>query len=280
MSVLDFILNLAALLLWINWRMLGVEGRARATGGTLLGTLKRINPAPAQRWSHLLGLVVLLGLRSLLYGQLGGALNWVPQLPFVVVSIPFRSDLPWRMPLYSLGSFGLTLAVFYLWLLLLSLLNRCLPDTDPVQRLVRLHLGWLENWPQWIKPLLPLPLMAPLWFLLAKLLVHWQILPPAVSSGQTWQQGLVLGLASLLAWKYLILGILALRLVTSHVYLGHAPIWNYIDATARQILRPIGWLPLRLGRMDLAPLFGLGLAWLAFTFAARGLTMLYQKLPL
>ncbi len=58
-------------------------------------------------------------------------------------------------------------------------------------------------------------------------------------------QAAVIGLGSYLAWKYLILGILMFHLVNTHVYLGNLPVWNCVDATARNLLAPLRWLPLR-----------------------------------
>jgi uncharacterized protein YggT (Ycf19 family) len=38
--------------------------------------------------------------------------------------------------------------------------------------------------------------------------------------------------------------------------LGRNPLWDFIGATARNLLVPLRWLPLRIGRLDFAPLGG------------------------
>ena len=53
-------------------------------------------------------------------------------------------------------SFGLTLRIFYAWLLLLSLLA----GPEPIHGLVKIPLGRVDNWPRWAKLLLPLVVTA------------------------------------------------------------------------------------------------------------------------
>ena len=64
MSLLHFILDLAALLLWINWRAKPYDALATATPATLVGTLRRAEARPAKRWHFLLALLGLLLLRA------------------------------------------------------------------------------------------------------------------------------------------------------------------------------------------------------------------------
>ena len=45
MTLIDFILNLAALLLWFNWRAARIDPLATATPSTLAGTLRRSHTA-------------------------------------------------------------------------------------------------------------------------------------------------------------------------------------------------------------------------------------------
>ena len=53
-------------------------------------------------------------------------------------------------------------------------------------------------------------------------------------------------------WKYFIVGILLLHLLNSYVYFGNHPFWNFVNATARNLLYPLRWLPLRVGKVDFA----------------------------
>ena len=88
---------------------------------------------------------------------------------------------------------------------------------------------------------------------------------------------MVVGLGSYLSWKYLIGGLLALHLVSSYVYLGNQPFWHFVAPTGRNLLRPLRRVPLRLGKVDFAPLVGIALVFLAAEFAERGLSQLYKQ---
>jgi uncharacterized protein YggT (Ycf19 family) len=241
MSLIDFILNVAGLLLWLNWRAVRPS--------------QRVAP-PSARWWFLAGLAALLVGRAVFYWQAGTRLNWVPDIPLGPTALLFRSDLPARMLLYSLFSFGATLGFFYLCLLFLSVVNASVPEANPVQRLVRLHLGWLERWPNALKVLLPLLLVTALWGALHPLLFKIGLVPAAPPRSLL-AQGAVIGLAAYLALQYLILGFLILYVLNSYVYLGDSLFLDFVNNTSRGMLRPLRWLPLRIGRVDLAPLAGM-----------------------
>ncbi len=180
------------------------------------------------------------------------------------------------MLLFSVLSFGAAQGIFYLWLLLLSCLNAQVPDADPVQRLARVWLGRLERWPGAIKLLLPLAVAVLAWSLLHPLLARLNIVP-ANAPGRLLAQGAVIGLSAYLTLKYLIIALLILYLLNSYVYLGEFALWNFVDATTRRLLRPLQWLPLRVGKIDFAPLLSIVLVLLATEYAQRGLALLYQK---
>jgi len=279
MTLLNFILNLAGLLLWVNWRAMGFKDQV-AYRSTLVHTLRSAAPRRPGRWRYLAGLALLLVIRGWLYRQIGSGLNWVPHLDLHVVAVPFRSDLPWRMTLFSFLSFFLTLAVFYLWLLLLSVANRREPDTQPVHRLVRLNLGFLERLPSLLTLILVPIAAAGIWLALHPLLVSLRMLPGGVSLSLIAEQGFVFGLAGLLVWKFLIIGLLLFHLLNSYVYLGRSPILDFAGLTARNLLKPLAWLPLRVGKMDFAPTLGILFVWVAGEFAGRGLAELFRRLPL
>jgi uncharacterized protein YggT (Ycf19 family) len=184
------------------------------------------------------------------------------------------------MLLFSGLSFGVTLAVCYLWLLLLSIVNSRSTESDPLQKLVRLHLGRVDRWPWPVKSLLPLLISVLLWYLLSLFLARLNIILPASSRTHRLEQALVVGLGSYLSWKYLIGGLLALHLVGSYVYLGGQPLWSFVALTGRNLLAPLRWVPLRIGKVDFAPLIAIALVFFAAELARRGLTALYERLPL
>jgi hypothetical protein len=49
MALIDFILNVAALLLWLSWRAIRLDPFIRATPATLAGTLRRAEPPHSPR---------------------------------------------------------------------------------------------------------------------------------------------------------------------------------------------------------------------------------------
>src|SRR6266567_2470389 len=147
MSLIDFILNLACVLLWLNARSIRFDPLAKTSAASLAGTLRRAEPNRLRGWHFLAMLAAVLFCRAVLYAQIGPAVDWTPNLRLGAIAIPFRSDIFGRMLLFSVLSFAVTLAVFYLWCLLLSLVNGRTVDTDSLQRLVEIHLGRLGRWP-------------------------------------------------------------------------------------------------------------------------------------
>lgn len=278
MGLIDFILNLAGLLLWLNWRSVRFDPLGKRTPATLIGTLRRAEPRRLRRWHLLAALGGLLLLRAGIYWQIGSAAHWTGTLNLSVITLSFRSDYFVRMLLFSIFSFGLTLGVFYLWLLLLSILAG--PEPLPFHRLVRMPLGGIDRWARGVKFLLPLIVTATFWWLASWLLAELQIIPKPVSTAQRFEESLVIGLSSYLTWKYLAGALLVLHLLNSYIYFGKHPFWGYVNAGAQTLLSPLRALPLRVGKADFAPVVGIALVFLATELAGRGLVFLYERLPL
>ena len=275
MGIIDFILNLAGLLLWLNWCSVPFDPLAQPSAKTLLGTLRRAGPGGWGRWRFLAALAALLLIRALFYWQVGSALDWTPDLNLAAIVLPFRSEFLGRMFLFSLCSFGLTLAIFYLWLLFLALINRRVSDTDPFQKLVRAHVGRVERWHWLAQSLLPLVMAGAVWLAAHPLLVRLGIIPAGHSTPQLIRQAALIGMAAYLPLKYLVAAFLFTHLLTSYVYLGNHPVWNFVNVTARNLLAPLRWAPLRLGKVDFAALAGIALVFLAAEFALHWLPKLY-----
>jgi uncharacterized protein YggT (Ycf19 family) len=273
MDLIHHILNLAGLLLWLNWRTAGFA--AQRTSSPLLTTLKRTD-ARRQRWWQLLALVGLLGARALFYWQIGSAVEWIPGLDLRVITLRFRSDFFDRMFLFSILSFGWLLAIFYAALLLLSALNGRGAETNPWQVLLRLHLGSLNPLPGWLKVFLPVAFTAVAWFATAPLLSRMNLIPPAGHDLKLVQQALLLALGFVLVWEYALIVLLGLHLLNSYVYLGNRPFWGFVHHLGRQTLLPLRGLPLRLHKLDLAPLLALVIVAAAGHGASLGLTQLYR----
>jgi uncharacterized protein YggT (Ycf19 family) len=276
MSWFAFLLNIAGLLLWLNWR--AIPWRAAAAGSPSVAfTVKRAGP-PQPRWAYLAAIVALVLLRAVFYWEAGPPLRWVPQIPLGPMMLSFRSDFFSRMLLFSCLSFGASLGIFYACLLLLSWINAPVSDADPTQRLVRLHLGGVDRWPGVAKLLLPLLVMVILWCGLHPLLAALSMVPSPNSPMQLVEEGAVAGLAAYLALKFFVIGVLAVYLVNSYVFLGDFVLWTFVNNTARRLLRPLKPLPLRIGRVDLAPALAIALILAAAEFGRRELGLLYLKI--
>src|SRR5471032_1362734 len=93
MTFIDFILNLAGLLLWANWRSTLFDPFEKRTPATLVGALRRAAPTRFRHWHLLAAIGALLVLRALFYWQIGAAAGWVGRLDLGVTTIFFRSNL-------------------------------------------------------------------------------------------------------------------------------------------------------------------------------------------
>ncbi len=253
MTLIDFILNLTGVLLWLNFRAVKFDPLVRTSASSLAGTLRRAEAPRYQRYHYLAALLGLLFFRGWFYSQIGPAVDWVPSLRLGAISLAFRSDYKERVLLYTIFSFLLALAVFYLWLLCLSLVNGRASETDPLQRLVRLHLGPVDAFPWVVRLLLPVLAAIPIWLLLQWLFSGTGMIPAGAPMLNRVEQGAIIGLGSYLAWKYLLGGLLALYLLNSYVYLGRHHFWTFVTLTGRNLLAPLRKFPLQVGKADFSP---------------------------
>jgi uncharacterized protein YggT (Ycf19 family) len=263
MPLIDLILNLAGLLLWLSWQAIGISAATRPTPLSLVYTLKRAEPIPPRRRTPLILLLVLLAGRSLVYWQLGPGTQWHPLLNLGVVTLHFHSGSLSLMFLYSFLSFGQILGTYYLALLLIAVANTRLLESDPIHHIVRMQLGFLARLPILLALLTPFVAGTLLWLAVGWPLGKLGLYTPAPTSNLLWQQALFFGLGTYLVWQYLLVVFLIVHLFNSYVYLGNSPIWTFLALTGRHSLRPLRWLPLTAGRLDLTPLVAIGLAFLA-----------------
>jgi hypothetical protein len=275
MNLIDWILNLAGLFLWIDWRSGSISKRPRS----ILSLASAVRPAESRiraEFGSLAVLVFLLAVRPCFYYSIGSKLDWTPQLELFAISLPWRSDLLSRMYLYSTITFLLTLGFFYSAMLLLSVINRKMPDTEVMQRFVRLQLGWIERIPWPIKVALPSLVAGLVWAAGLPLLAAIDLLPAVPESGTIWGEVLAFALAALLTWKWLLIAIFLLHLLNMYVYLGTHPVWPYISATAQKLLKPISFLSF--AKVDPAPLFGIAAVLAVSELAIKpAVVQLFQK---
>lgn len=280
MRLIDFILNLAGLLLWLNWRAAKADPISKSRPATLIGTLRRAEPGGMKGWHLAVALGALLLLRALFYWQVGSTVNWTARLYLGATVLPFSSSLSGplvsflRMVGFSVFSFALLLGIFYSLMLLLSILN----GPMPTHQLVKVQLGKIDGWPRWIKFLLPFAAVLLAWVPASLLLAWLQVTLQSDSVPRRIEEAVVIGLRSYLVWKFLIAAILILHLLNSYIYFGRHPLWNYVNVLAKRLLRPLESIPLRAGKVDFAPVVGIALVFLLAELAERALNYLYGHL--
>lgn len=256
MTLLDFILNIAALLIWLSWcarrhDLLTVSGPA-----TLVGTLRPAEPSSARGWQFLLSLGLLLILRAVFYFEISSAVGWTPKLNCGLVVLAFPADKLGSCLIYSVLSFGRVLIVYCFWVAVLLLLNSGSSEAEPVLKLLRLQLGVFRRWPAPLLMALPSIVVLAGWVAIHTLLVRISVISEAPWP-RVFEQGLLLCLALLLTLKYILPALLLVDLAASYVYLGQSPAWDFTRSTARRLLVPLRWVPLRWGKIDLAPIIAI-----------------------
>ena len=253
MSSIDLLLNIASVLLWLNWRSFAFDPLLKSSPATLVGTLKRAEPYRLKRWQVLASLGLLLFLRAVLYWQLGTAADWTPKIDLALVVLPFRINFFESALLYSLVSFARALAVLYFWFLALAFVNRDMAESEPLHKLVRLQLGRVARLPRLAQFFLPVVLVTLAWISIHPFLVHAGVITSAQSWTHLFGQGLLVSAALYLSLKYLFPMCLLIHLIISYVYVGRSPVWDYVSATSQKLLSPLRGLPLRFARIDFGP---------------------------
>jgi hypothetical protein len=274
MNWVDLILNIAGLLLWLNWRAGKADPLGKRTPATLIGTLRSAAPQKMRRWDVPLVLAALIFLRAVFYWLIGPALRWSGTLNLGIISLSFRSDKFGRILLFSTLSFALALGIFYSCILLFSLLK----GPKPVHDFVRMQLGRIDGWPRTVKCFLPLIITSVCWWLVSWLLAWLQIIPQP-SPVRRIEESLIIATQGYLLWQFPIAAVLVLYLLNSYIYFGRHPIWSYVDGTAQTLLKPLKVIPfLRIGKVDFKPVVGIALVFLIAQFAEWGVVVLYKRL--
>jgi uncharacterized protein YggT (Ycf19 family) len=279
MGLVDFILNVAALLLWLNWREMRHAQKERPDRISLAGLLKYTGKASHRHWWLLLMIPMVLLVRGMIFQKVGPSLHWTPRLSLDLVTLPFYSNFVGRMLSYSVLHFLLLLGKFYILLILLSIVNQGALETDVIQRWVRIQLGRVDRWPFWAQILLVLLVTIGAWFMIAPLLRHLNITPLEHSHPRTTVEGFLLGLSALLTWRYLIIGILVLYFANTYIYFGRSPLWQFVQVTGQNLIKPLRPLPIQLGKMDFRPLLMIALVG-GLAYGCRlALEQIYFHLP-
>lgn len=254
MGAIDFILNLVGLLWWLSWRSMRFDPLVRSLPVTLVGTLKRAESRRLKAWQLVGALVAIVSLRAVFYWAIGATVDWTPKLNLEFVVLPFRNDNLQSLAAFSVLSLLRAFVVLYFWLATLTIINHSTMATDPIQKLVRLHLGRVARWPGPVQLLLPYLAAVLLWTGFEPLLVNLGVMGPVHSLSHLFEQAALVGLGLVLSLKYVLPVFLCLHLVASYIYLGTSPVWDFIATTSANLTAPLRPLPLRFARLDFSPL--------------------------
>ena len=266
MSLIDLILNVAGLLVWLNWRSGGTDPFATGLPSTLSGTVRRAQPVKVKRWHHLSALAALLLIRALFYWQVGPAVNWTPKLDLFFVALTFHGAFFLPALIFSLLSFLRAFLIMYFWLLTLAAINRRASGSDPFQKMISLQLGRLALWPWLAQITLPVFVGAMLWITLHPLLVYFSVAEQTQSNWHLILQSLLAGAGIIFSLKFLLPAFLLVHLIASYVYLGKSPVLEFVELTARNLLAPLNRLSLSVGKVDCAPILAIVLVLLLLDF--------------
>jgi uncharacterized protein YggT (Ycf19 family) len=279
MSIVHAALNIVGILLWIVG-MSVPHASTNLTPGISRVSLVRPAGGPAgRRWNWLLAIAALIFGRAFLYNAISGYAGWSPSLRLHLIAPTFRGDHFFRMLTFSTLSFFNALFTFLSALLLLSVLSRKLSGNDFWPRWIRLTLGPLERLPVPAKLAFPFVAMMLAWLGMQWLLPKFGTIPAAISTTVTLQRGSLIAAAGYLDWQFVIVGLLALFVINSYVYLGTGSLWNFVAHTGGVLLRPLQFLPLRLGRIDLAPVIAVAIVIAVARAVPRFLAELHSNLP-
>lgn len=279
MAFIDLLLNLIGLVLLLAWRTAGRPAQVRGAG-TLLSNLKPAESRATKRWGYLVALGGLLLARPLLYSAIATGLNWTPMIGLGSTALAFRADDPGRLVLHSLLGFGWVWVNAVAWATVLIALTCLEREPEGWSKVLREMLGWLGRGPVWLQ--LPFPWLAAgvAWALLTFPLVSLGILPRIPPGPELAMQSAVVGASVWLSLKWLLVGILLLRLINTYIYFGNHPLWDFIHRIGGLLIRPLGWLPVRLGKLDFTPLVAAAIVWALWWAMGAGLTRQFARLNL
>jgi len=276
MLLVDFLLNVAALVMWVSWR--GLRGAdAAGTAGTILGNLRAAGVERPRRWPYLAWLAALLFLRAILYRQMGPSISWHPAWSHGAATLVFRSDAFLRMLSFSVLGFVSTLLFWYTGLAGILALNRPPSDRDGITRALRRQGTWLARWPGWLLLVLVAIAAGLAWLAIGSIAAKSGLLPPLRGDRHLLQQCLVVSAGQWCVLRWWLAAILLLHFVHLYVHLGNQVLWEFVQNTGLKLSRPFAFL--RIGHLDASPLIALAFYWTLLTWIGHGLPALRRLLP-
>ena len=219
MQIIDFILNLAAWILWVNgWMQFHNPTdiqRPLTLVGTLVGPSRRIGVA----WIYLGGFLLILLLKTLLLHYLGAPVETSMAINFMLLIVYFKTGTLVIMFWMALASYLKFAMIAYIWVWFLSRVSRKDLAENIVQGLGA-SLGFLQH-RHWVIQILSLILFGMLGWMFLGMVFAWLGVLPAISdvSHLIWQ-ALCISACAWLSLYYLIIVVMILYLIHSYVHLG------------------------------------------------------------
>ena len=256
MDWLHGILNLIGLLFWVSWRA-GTMPRPRLAN-SVAGPAPRQGPVFRHSWMYLLALVLLLLLRAVFYNQFGPGLDWIPSLNLLNEVPFFRSDWFPRALAYSIISFARWLVGLYFCLALLSTLQPDGKESPQWRDFLSSQFSFLGSLTPWLHWGLAASLSLGVHYGESLWMMHLNL---RLETDDETLRLLALLALDLRAAVYLLMGLIGLYLLNSYVYFGERDFWKTVHSSGKRLLSPLKALPLVIGKIDLAPIIALGLAY-------------------
>ena len=286
MGLLHWILNLAALLLWIYWRTQAVRTHPATRRGNAAWTSRlgwRFG-----RWSFvLLLLVALLMVRAGFYHLAIPRTGWDARLSFFQFHSANAFSLSLVFPWMKLETqLAFSVASFVGWLVpcgyclvLLAAIKPNSADARNWNQFLASQLGWLHRLPAVILAVVMLALAGAAYYGLTFWFRRLEILPPQTTAEEATRLACGMALHNLRYVAWFAIAVLGLHVLANYIYFGGFAFWKNAEAAGSNLLRALRWLPLRWDRIDFTPLVGILLAYgLVLLLDPERLNRIYQFL--
>ena len=287
MGLFPFILNFAALLLWINARNGWAMSRRAVFPSFGSNNQNQFGWGKTGGGLFLLALILLC--QPLLYRQFGPELDWSPKIEwgigidsavpagekFTAVSVVFRSDWLKMDLLYSIVHFCKWLITYYAALFFFSIFTPRSTLQSSHSQFLRNQLGTFYS-RNYKTQFMALTLGVVIFHTSFSLLFsHFGLMPEITSVRFILTNVVTPTLLMYRSWALIAMGLIAFNLLSNYVYLGSNPIWTAIEETVRFLLAPLrrrNWI---WRRIDFAPIAGIGiLGLLLHLSSAQGLNLI------
>jgi uncharacterized protein YggT (Ycf19 family) len=278
MHIIDFMLNLAAWILWVNAWMQKHHSRVLQQPITLLATLKTSRREIREIWFYLGGCMGVLLIKALLLHYLGSPLNAAVSVDFMHVLVFFQTGSLVSMGLMALTSFLKFAFLAYLWVWFLWNLSRE-GVAEPIIGNLEMALGFLPGRHVLIQVTVLMLLGIGGWIGLGLMFGWVGILPSNVGMSQLIWQAIWISASAWLSLFWLILVLMILYLIHSYVYLGNWEGWVWVEGMGERLLEPFEMLPLQWARIDLSPCIILLMNGIFYLLGSRLVQQAYHAYP-